>query len=650
MNMPKFMAKRWHGMHTAWALLAVLLLSVVLMAFYWPLGVAGLAICGLLCYYTFTAERSFHRNLTGYIESLSYRVKRAGADVLAELPIGVVLYSEDKTVEWHNPFVGDMLQNDSVIGASLEEWFPALPAKDHPETVEIKGRIFRVQHDPEERLLYFTDVTEQIELTNRYEGDKLVLGIVMMDNLDEATAGMDDQSRQSMLNRASGEITEWARRYGIFLKRLSTDRYMLVLNQRILMQLEQSRFDILDEVRESTLDQKLPITLSIGIAAGSESLIELGHLAQTSLDIALGRGGDQVAVKTDGRLTFYGGKTNAVEKRTRVRARVISHALRDLILESDRVVIMGHRYPDMDSVGAAVGLLRAARLFHKEAYIVMEGIHSPIEKLMEFIQEDEELFRRFIGREQAVQMTTSNTLAIVVDTHKRTMVEEPRLLKQTSRIVIVDHHRRGEEFMKEAVLVYLEPYASSTCELVTELLQYIHDRVPLQMVEATALLAGITVDTKNFTLRTGARTFDAASFLRRCGADPSLIQSMLKEKLDEYIQKAELIKHTEVMFGHIAVAVSDQTCPQLLIAKAADALLNMTDIVASFVVCRRPDGLVGISARSLGHMNVQVVMERLGGGGHFNNAAAQLEGSVEEAGDKLKQILTQMEAEEGLFE
>jgi cyclic-di-AMP phosphodiesterase len=306
----------------------------------------------------------------------------------------------------------------------------------------------------------------------------------------------------------------------------------------------------------------------------------------------------------------------------------------------------------MDAVGAAIGVMKAAQLYSKEAYIVLEGINPAIQKMMDMLKEDEKLTKRFISPEHAMGLIGKRSLAVVLDTHRATMVAEPRLLQGTDRIVIVDHHRRSEEFIEDAILVYMEPYASSTCELITELLQYIHERVVLDVREATALLAGITVDTKSFAFRTGSRTFEAASFLRRNGADSVLIQRMLKEDLEEYIRKAEIIRNAETYRDFIAIAVADsgKQIPQLLIAQAADTLLNMTGIKASFVVGLRPDGHVGVSARSLGQINVQVVMERLGGGGHFTNAACQIQGTVAEVAAKLKQVLKDLEEEEGLFE
>lgn len=653
--MPKYLLNRWHGLHIYWLQVVILLLSVALFFFDWMLGAAGLVAGGVLAYYTLAAERAFRKGLNEYVATLSHRIKKAGNEVFNEMPIGIVLYDEEKTIEWHNGFVAEMLDRESVIGEHLHQTIPGLKGKDEKESkleLTVGKRIFQVQVKAEHRLLYFQDVTAFAALSKKHEEEKISTGIVMLDNLDEATQGMDDQSRSVMLAKVTSELTGWALKNGVYIRRTASDRFLIFMTNKSLRQLEQSRFEILDDVRDLTIEHKLPLTLSIGIGAGADSLIELGQLAQTSLDMALGRGGDQAAVKVGQRLSFYGGRSNAVEKRTRVRARVISHALRDLIRDSDKVIIMGHRIPDMDSIGAAIGVLKAVQVSQKEGYIVLEGINPSIQKLMEAIKEDEKLHRWFITPEQAMQITTPRSLAVVVDTHKASMVAEPKLLQQTHRIMVIDHHRRSEEFLSEAILVYMEPYASSTCELVTELLQYFHERLSMDVLEATALLAGIVVDTKSFALRTGARTFEAASFLRRSGADSALIQRMLKEDLEQYIRKAEIIKHAEMLYGHIAVATTTpgRKYSQLLIAQVADTLINMTDIMASFVVSERTDGLIGISARSLGQINVQVVMERLGGGGHLTNAATQLEGTVEQALAKLKRVLKEMDEEEGLFE
>ncbi|MGM0881522.1 MAG: DHH family phosphoesterase [Bacillota bacterium] len=653
--MPKFLITRWHGMHQIWAFVLMALMTVALAWFEWLLGLLGLLLTGAVGVYSVLAERAFRKDLKSYLGTLSYRVKKAGNDVVSELPFGIILYNEERTVEWHNPYIAAILERESVVGAPLTELFPTLQqVKEREGTIEatVGSQVYQLIFKQKERILYVKNITDLWQLGRKYEDEKLVLGVVMIDNLEEVSQGLDDHQRSSMLSKVTAEITEWAQKFHIYLKRLTSDRFLLVTDQKTLKLLEQSRFIVLDEVREITGDHKIPVTLSIGFAAGADHIIELGQWAHTSLDIALGRGGDQASVKVGSRQSFYGGKSNAVEKRTRVRARVVAHALRDLIRESHNVVIMGHKMPDMDAIGAAIGVMKAAQLFGKEAYIVLEGVNPAIQKMMELIKEDERLSKRFVSPEQALSLITPQTLAVVVDTHKVSMVKEPKLLTLTERIVVVDHHRRSEEFIANAILVYMEPYASSTCELVTELLQYIHDRVVLDVRESTALLAGITVDTKSFSLRTGARTFEAASFLRRNGADSMMIQRMLKEDLEEYVRKAEIIKHAEVLYEHVAIAVTEsgRKYSQLLIAQSADTLLNMTDILASFVIGERPDGLIGISARSLGHMNVQVVMERMGGGGHLTNAAAQLEGTVTEVAELLKQVLDDIESEEGLFE
>lgn len=651
--MPSFLLKRWHGRHMIWALVLIAILIIGLMIYNWLAGVLALIPLAGLVFFMWKAEKAFTKDLYVYISTLSHRVKKAGNEVIHQLPIGIIIYNDDQNIEWHNPFIAVMLDKPSVIGEPLMEALPVIKElKEGKQEVKLGTSTYQVIHKPEEKLIYLQDVTSQTDLQKKYQEERIAVGIVMLDNLDEATQGMDDQHRSITLAKVTGEINDWAQRNHLFIRRTSSDRFLIIMNQKALQKLEQERFDILDEVRDVSAENKVPFTLSIGVSAGGDNLIELGNNAQASLDMALGRGGDQVAVKNGQKLSFYGGRTNAVEKRTRVRARVISHALRDLIKDSDKVIIMGHKTPDMDAIGAAIGVLKAVHLSNKQGYIVLEGINPSIERLMDVLYDHETIGPCFITPEEALELTSLRTLAIVVDTHRSSMVAEPKLLSLTPRIVVVDHHRRGEDFISDAVLVYMEPYASSTCELVTELLQYFNERITIDNVEATALLAGITVDTKSFSMRTGARTFEAASFLRRNGADSALIQRLLKEDLEAYIKKAEIIKHAEIIYEHVALAVGDRNrqYSQLLIAQVADTLINMTDIKASFVISERPDGVIGISARSLGQMNVQVVMERLGGGGHLTNAAVQLEGTLEEATERLKQVLSEIEAEEGLFE
>lgn len=658
--MPKLLQKRWHGYQTVWAFILQLVLIIFISLYNWALGVVGLCLVFVLGYIMLQSERRFRKELVQYVSDLTYRVKRVEGEAVSRLPFGIILYSEDRTVEWHNRFISTVFGRNTVVNQPLTELLPGLPQlmkkeHDNPSTtaeVIVDGRYYKLTIEHDERLIYFQDITELAVLRERYDNERLALGIVMLDNLDEASQGMDDQQRSALIARMTTMLTDWAKQYRVYLRRLSSERYLMMLDHKALQEMEQSRFVILDEVRDMTADLKVPMTLSIGIAFGTEHVSELGELAQSSLDMALGRGGDQAAVKAGQRLSFYGGKTNAVEKRTRVRARVIAHALRDLMQESDRVIIMGHKMPDLDVIGASIGVMKAADMYQVEAHIVLDGSNPGIERMMERISKEDGLLRRFISPEQALDLMTEHTLLVVVDTHKGSMTMEPKIVERARRVVVVDHHRRGEEFINDAVLVYLEPYASSASELVTELLQYIHEKVLLSPLEATSLLAGITVDTKHFALHTGSRTFEAAGFLRRNGADTIMVQRVLKEDLQEYIEKAEIIKHARMIYNHIALAVTEpnRKIPQVLIAQVADTLLNMTNVLASFVISQRPDGLIGISARSLGGMNVQVVMERLGGGGHLTNAAAQLEGTQAEAEKRLLEVLEEIDKEEGLFE
>lgn len=641
--MPKFLLKRWYGMHMVLALSFSFLLLGILSLHHWMYGAIGIVCLIGLVIYAVQAEKGFQRDLRLYLATVTHRVKKAGEGVISELPIGILLYNEEKAIEWVNPYMTEMSGDELLIGKSLTEVFPQLNWKPEQKRIEFtyNERVYEVLIRSEEHLLYFRDITEHKELTSRYHRERAALAIIHLDNLDEIGQVMDEQSRTLLSTSVAGVITDWANKHRIYLRRISSDKFLALMERETLDKLEETRFDILDVVREMTADNKIPITLSIGVGAAANNYTELGQMAQSSLDIALGRGGDQAAVKIGNKLTFYGGKSNAVEKRTRVRARVIAHALRDLIHEAEHVIVMGHKQPDMDSVGASLGVLKAVQVHNKQAYIVMdEGNHS-VERLMREIYANEELAESFITPEQAIRLVTGRTLLVVVDTHRPSLVIEPRLLGETSRVVVIDHHRRSEEFI-EPVLLYLEPYASSTAELVTELLQYQSERLNIDSLIATALLAGIVVDTKSFAFRTGSRTFEAASFLRRNGADTAAVQRLLKEDLNQYVKRARIIMNTETYRDSMAIAIGDpsEEYTQVQVAQAAEQLLTLSGIQASFVVAKRADGTVLISGRSLGDINVQSIMEHLGGGGHLTGAATQIEGiSLKDAVVRLKEAI-----------
>ncbi|KXZ13204.1 DHH family phosphoesterase [Bacillus nakamurai] len=649
--MPSFYEKPLFR-YPIYALIALSII-IILISFYfnWIIGAVGVLLLAVILFFIKRADSLIRNEIDDYISTLSYRLKKVGEEALMEMPIGIMLFNDQYYIEWANPFLSSCFNESTLVGRSLydtcEAVVPLIKQEVDSETITLNERKFKVVIKRDDRLLYFFDVTEQIQIEKQYENERTVLAYIFLDNYDDVTQGLDDQTRSTMNSQVTSLLNAWAQEYGIFLKRTSSDRFIAVLNEHILTELENAKFSILDEIREKTSVHTVSLTLSIGIGASVSSLKELGDLAQSSLDLALGRGGDQVAIKMpNGKVKFYGGKTNPMEKRTRVRARVISHALKEIVSESSNVIIMGHKFPDMDSIGASIGILKVAQANGKGGYIVIDPnqIGSSVQRLIEEIKKYEELWSRFITPEEAMEISNDDTLLVVVDTHKPSLVMEERLVNKIEHIVVIDHHRRGEEFIKDPLLVYMEPYASSTAELVTELLEYQPKRLKINMIEATALLAGIIVDTKSFSLRTGSRTFDAASYLRAKGADTVLVQKVLKESVGSYIKRAKLIQHTSLYKENIAIASlpenEEEYFDQVLIAQAADSLLSMSEVEASFAVARRDEQTVCISARSLGEVNVQIIMEALEGGGHLTNAATQLSGvTVSEALDRLKDAI-----------
>ena len=626
-----------------------IILLVVIWYFQWILGLIMTFLLAVSFYYSFRKEKTMIHETEAYIATISHRVKKIGEEALLEMPIGIVLFNEDYFIEWSNPFMNDLTADvDTLVGKSLhvlsEELIPLIKENKTNQWVQLGGKTFQVTIRKEERLLYLFERTEQRDLQVRYHNEQTILAIIYLDNYEEITQNMEDTLKSQLNSKVTSVLNNWAHENGLFMKRTSQDRFIAVGSNEILSQLERTKFDILDEVREIKAGENLQVTLSIGVGVGSLDLPGMGEQAQSSLDLALGRGGDQVAIKDEtGKVRFYGGKTNPMEKRTRVRARVISHALKELIKASDNVVIMGHKAPDMDAVGAGIGILKIAEANETDAHFVFDprDVDTGIFRLIERIKK-EDLWNHFIDPEEAEELTSNRTLVVVVDTHKPSMVSNPRILTKSEYRVVIDHHRRAEDFIESPTLVYMEPYASSASELITELLEYQPDGLKLNMLEATALLSGIIVDTKSFTLRTGSRTFDAASYLRSKGADTVLVQQFMKEDLDVYVKRSKLIERAEIVHDVVAITKGDsgEIYGSVLLAQTADTLLTMTGIKASFAISERDDGKIGVSARSLGDVNVQVIMEKMNGGGHLTNAATQIEDkTIDDVYNWLKELL-----------
>jgi c-di-AMP phosphodiesterase-like protein len=510
---------------------------------------------------------------------------------------------------------------------------------------------FLVQHHGQ--VVYLLDITKYEQISAQYKDEQIFIGNIYLDNYDELIQGMSDSDVSNLHNYVTSQISDWAVANHLLMKIIDDDNYLIIGHQASLKELEKQKFKILDVIRENTSKQNSPVTLSVGIAYGENNLIKLADTAQNNLDLALGRGGDQVVVRAqDQEARFYGGKTNPMEKRTRVRARMISQALQELMAQSDQLFVMGHTNPDMDSIGACLGIRRIAEMNGKECWIVIddEHPHSDIQRLMHEIDNYQTIKDHIISPVEALEKATNNSLLVMVDHAKRGITIAPELYdKMQNRLVIIDHHRRGEDFPENPLLVYIEPYASSTCELITEMFEYQpREGKGLNKLEATAMLTGIQVDTKSFTKSAGTRTFDAASYLRSAGADGLMIQSFMKENPETFMMRNHLISRAEIN-DKIALCTGEegQVYDPVTAAQAADMLLQMSGIEASFVIFERADNKIGISARSMGNVNVQVIMEKMGGGGHLANAATQIsDKDITQVKQELVDILTKPDKEQ----
>ena len=566
------------------------------------------------------------------LQSLAKDIATGRQYTVDELPFGLIILNDDDEIMWMNEYMERVVPVDlykEPINVTFPNLLTTLRSNNLTSTETMyNDRHYRVYHEEDIKALHFVDITQLKELENKIENARPVIGILFLDNYDDVTQNMTEALKSELNNMITTSINEWATEHHIYIRRFSNDRFMIVMNSESLKSVEKTKFGLLDTVRDNTQEIGAQITLSIGIGEGSDDYIEVGHLAQSALDLSLGRGGDQVAIKAvNGSARFYGGKTDPMEKRTRVKARVMAHALRDILLEGDNVIIMGHENPDVDSIGASIGVAKIASSNDIDAKIILNesDLDDTLSRLMKEVRDHESLYNLFISSEDAWDIMTPNTTVVVVDTHRPSMVLDEDILNKATRKVVIDHHRRADEMISNPLLVYMEPYASSACELVAELLEYQYKQNKMSRIEATIMLTGIIVDTRNYTLRTGSRTFDAASYLRSNGADPVLAQTFLKDDIDTFIARSDLIKSANIDKHGIAIVKADPTMTYhpVTVAQAADTLLQMEGVRASFVVATREDESIGISARSLGEVNVQLVMEALGGGGHLTNAATR---------------------------
>ncbi|MGP3255400.1 DHH family phosphoesterase [Lactobacillus gasseri] len=592
-------------------------------------------------------------NTNNYAANLSYRIKRGEQEAMIKMPLGIMLYDKDRQIQWINPYLQMYLHDKDIIGSSISSVDKEL-AKYIDDAIKSNSkqnkiikwgdRKFEMVVQDDLGVVYLLDITRYANIEEKYKQERLAIGLIFIDNYDELSQAMGDQNLTNMSSYVQTTLSKYAGQFNSYLKRIDEDHFILLTHMHDLAKMEDNKFSILDKVRTESSRKNMPLTLSIGIAFGSESLNEIADQAQSNLDLALGRGGDQVVVKQSGHeARFYGGKSNPMEKRTRVRARMVSQALVELFKGVDHVFVQGHRNPDLDAIGSAIGIVKIARIHGVKASVVLDVDHVnyDVGRLIAKMQAagiDKDVF---ISPKDALEAATDESLLVLTDHSKYSITYDPELYKRLkNRLIIIDHHRRGEEFPENPMLVYIEPYASSTCELVTEMIEYQPQggEGDLTDLEASAMLAGITVDSKEFSLRTGTRTFDAASYLRSIGADTQVVSELLKENIDNYLQRSHLVSTIDMIEPNMALLMGEDNkiYDPIITAQAADTALSLEHVDASFALTRRSKDVIGISARSMGNVNVQVIMEKLGGGGHLSNAATQIKGvTVEEAKDKL---------------
>lgn len=593
------------------------------------------------------------RNANNYAANLSYRIKRGEQEAMIKMPLGILLYDKDQQIQWVNPYLQLYLKDKDVIGSSIKTIDPelyqlineAIKSKDNKDRI-VKWGNHKFQMVVQNNLgvVYLLDITRYANIEEKYKQQRLAIGLIFIDNYDELSQSMSDQNLTSMSSYIQNSLNDYAVKFNSYLKRIDEDHFIILMHMQDLEEMEKNKFSILDKVRKESSRKNTPLTLSLGIAFGSESLNEIADQAQSNLDLALGRGGDQVVVKQPGKnARFYGGKSNPMEKRTRVRARMVAQALEELFKGVDRVFVQGHRNPDLDAIGSAIGIVKIAKVHGVKANVVLDtkNVNYDVGRLIARMQAADLDKDMFISPEDALKEATDNSLLVLTDHSKYSITYDPTLYDRLkNHLIVIDHHRRGEEFPENPMLVYIEPYASSTCELVTEMIEYQPQggEGVLNDLEASAMLAGITVDSKEFSLRTGTRTFDAASYLRSIGADTQVVTELLKENIDNFLRRSHLVSTIQMVKPNIAVLTgeNDQIYDPVVTAQAADTALSLEHVEASFAITRRSKDVIGISARSTGKINVQVIMEKLGGGGHLSNAATQIKGiTVDQAKNQL---------------
>ena len=640
--------------------LVIIFILLVIVSILKPsLIVPSLIIYILILGYTYFANNKRKSEISEQLQDLTLTVDSAAKTSLINAPFPLIIIETDGNVVWKslkfatefanvdiNTYINDLIID---IKAEIEkDKNKEQRRKSIIKNITIGKKKYKVQCElsktkRSERkkvaeymaILYFIDETEKYELEKENKDKSTCVGIIMVDNYEEVMQRVNAEQKTQLMAKVESTIYDWVNQTNGILVKEDRDTYVYIFEQRNLEKIKEDKFAILDTIKDIVRKDKIQLTLSIAISSEGKTDNEVYKSASAAMDVILGRGGDQAVIRENGKYQFFGGKVEEVEKRTKVKARIVAHALEELIMECDKVIIMGHSNPDIDAIGSALGVYRIATSLRKDAYIVADRESPSIKAFTECLPEEYD--NVLISEETALNEIDSETLLVVVDTHKKSYVEQEELLDKTNKIVVIDHHRRSADFISQSILTFQEVYASSAAELVTELIQYTQNEVELPTIEAEALYAGIMMDTKNFTFKTGVRTFEAAAYLRRFGVDIIKVKKWFQADLESYNVIADIVKKAEMVSDTIAISTYDEVSKDAntICAKAADELLTISNITASFVIGNNGENIC-ISGRSIGDINVQIILEKMGGGGHITLAGAQLTGvTIDEAKTEL---------------
>lgn len=635
-------------------ILAFAVLGVLLLFKDVKIGIIQLALAVVSFLINIVLRKLSRKRLNSIIEKVTMDAGDTSSNALLSFPLPIVLLDSEGNIKWYNSEFREIFPEKHITECGILDLFPdfniSLLSSDETNNgficeLSYNNKVFRaIGNTPQKSegrnpmsLLYIEDITEDAKIKKKYISEKTFECLVYVDNYDELMESTPSAHVPQLQAQIYKEINDWTTENNGMLVKYEKDKYFITFEYRYLEHFIKNKFEILNKIRSISENNTIPATISIGIGLNGNSLSENDLFAKNAINMALGRGGDQVVMKDSEQFRFYGNSTKEHEKSTRVKARVVSFALAGLINNAENVIVLTHKNADVDGFGAALGIYRICKIHNKPVNICMETYDKTVANMITRLENNEEYDGLIINSSLASLKINQNTLIVIVDTHKTSLLEAPALLGPTKQIVVVDHHRRSADFIEQTALIYHEPYASSACEMVTEIMQYTTDKMSLTKLEAEALYSGIVVDTKNFTFKTGVRTFEAASFLRRQGVDTVAVKTMFQQDLQSYIKRSDIIKHSTIIRENIAISISPKSdeSTHIVAVQAADELLNIKGIIASFVIFRSGSD-VNISGRSLGGINVQLILEKLGGGGHLTIAGTQIPGiTVEEAKERL---------------